>query len=199
MPDIKPEHLLLIVGFVLPGAISMFVYGLKVPQMEFALKDRIIEAICFSLVNYVLVWGPARLYVAPSILQATSFAAWLVQVIEFLVAPVFWPFLLLGILHKAERRGWIGVRAKTAWDYLFDRQSDVGCWIQVELNDGRTVGGVYGTRSFASSWPDPGHLYLEELWTVDPFGVFGHKVVGEPGILLRPGDYKLLRVFAGGR
>ena len=37
MPEIKPEHLLLIVGFVLPGAISMFVYGLKVPQMEFAL------------------------------------------------------------------------------------------------------------------------------------------------------------------
>lgn len=30
MPEIKPEQLLLIAGFILPGAISMYVYGLVV-------------------------------------------------------------------------------------------------------------------------------------------------------------------------
>ncbi len=58
MFEFKPEQLLLIAGFILPGAISMYIYGLKVPQKEYNLKDRAVEAICFSLVNYVVVWFP---------------------------------------------------------------------------------------------------------------------------------------------
>ena len=57
---ITPEQLQLIAWFVLPGAISVYVYGLKVPQREFALKDKIAEAIFFSLLNFLVVWLPAR-------------------------------------------------------------------------------------------------------------------------------------------
>jgi hypothetical protein len=55
LPELKIEQLVLIAGFILPGAISMYVYGLKVPQKEFELKDRIAEAICFSLVNFLII------------------------------------------------------------------------------------------------------------------------------------------------
>jgi len=60
VPELKPEQLMLIAGFVLPGAISMYIYGLKVPQKEFKLQERVAEAICFSLLNFMLVWVPVR-------------------------------------------------------------------------------------------------------------------------------------------
>lgn len=196
MPDIKPEHLILFVGFVLPGAISMYVYGLKVPQREFALKDRIAEALCFSLLNYVIVWIPVQIYLSPVALQATTFPAWLAQILVFLAAPVCWPFALIALLQWAEDRGLIALRAKTAWDDFFGRQ-ETECWIQVETREGQLLGGRYGRGSFASSWPDPGHLYLEEERRIDAVGRFAYPLDGSPGLLLRPADYKMIRVYQG--
>jgi hypothetical protein len=66
MPEIKIEHLLMFAGFVLPGAISMYVYGLKVPQKEARLQDRLLEAICFSILNSVLLYVPIGYALDPS-------------------------------------------------------------------------------------------------------------------------------------
>ncbi len=202
MPELKPDQLLLIAGFVLPGAISMYVYALKVPQKEFRLQDRIAEAICFSLLNFVFVWLPIQDLLGPTSLASvgnvTSFGwrSWLVLLLGFIVAPVVWPVLLIQVLRFAERLGWISVRAKTAWDDFFGHQGR-GCWLQIELTDGRVVGGLYGTNSFASSYPDPGHLYIEELWKVDAEGYFSEPEPLKPGLLLRPSDYRFVRVYTG--
>ena len=196
MPEIKPEELLLFAGFVLPGAISMYVYGLKVPQREFELKDRIVEAICFSLLNFVIVWVPIRAILGHGGLARHGLAGWLVLVVAFIVLPAAWPFVLVWLLRFAEGRGWIAVRARTAWDDFFGRQR-TGCWIQVELNDGRLVGGRFGRNSYASAYPDPGHLALEELWTVDSDGYFVEPWPGQAGLILRPSDYRLVRVYGG--
>jgi hypothetical protein len=197
MPEIKPEQLLLIAGFILPGAISMYVYGLKVPQKEFQLKDRIAEAVCFSMLNFVMVWVPVEQVLTTGTVRERPVAGWVILTLGFVVAPVAWPLLLVQILHFAATRGWIAVRAKTAWDEFFGRQR-TECWVQIELTDGRVFGGRYGRSSYASSWPDPGHIYVEELWRVDDEGYFVDPVPGRAGLLLRPGDYKLLRVFEGG-
>jgi hypothetical protein len=196
VPELKTEQLLLIAGFILPGAISMYVYGLKVPQAAFQLKDRIAEAICFSLVNFLIVWLPVKQALASGMGQAFPVVAWLVLIIGFVVVPVFWPFLVVRLLQQAEKHGWIAVRAHTAWDDFFGRQK-TECWLQVELVDGRVVGGRFGQSSFASSWPDPGHLFMEEVWRLDEDGYFVEPLPLSAGILLRPADYKLLRVYKG--
>ncbi len=196
MPEIKTEQLLLIAGFILPGAISMYVYGLKVPQKEFELKDRIAEAICFSLVNFLIVWLPVKQALASGLGQACPVVAWLVVIVGFVATPVVWPFALVWLLQKAEKRGWVALRAKTAGDDFFGRQR-TECWLQVELPDGRIIGGRFGRSSFASSWPDPGHLFMEGVWRVDEDGYFVEPIPGNGGVLLRPTDYKLLRVYKG--
>jgi hypothetical protein len=196
VPEIKPEQLLLIAGFILPGAISMYVYGLKVPQKDFELKDRVAEAICFSLLNFVVVWIPIDSVLKLGWVQNYRAAGWLVMVAGFVVAPAFWPFALVWLLQVAEGREWISVRARTAWDDFFTRRR-TECWVQVELTDGRVVGGRYGRRSYASAFPDPGHLYIEELWKVDEDGYFTNQWPGGAGLLLRPTDYTLLRVYEG--
>jgi hypothetical protein len=196
VPEIKPEQLLLIAGFILPGAISIFIYGLKVPQREFALKDRIVEAICFSMLNFVVVWPLLQAMLGQPSVQARFWLEWLLVFCGFVIAPAAWPFLLVRLLRLAERRGWIAVRARTAWDDFFSRQQR-GFWIQVELTDGRLVGGRFDMRSYASAYPEPGHLYIEELWNIDRGGYFITKMVGGPGVLLRPTGYRLVRVFVG--
>jgi hypothetical protein len=206
--DIKPAQLLIIAQFVLPGAISMYIYGLKVPQKEFQLKDRLLEAVCFSLLNVVMVGMPLWLLLGfpipipenpPTTLCIATIlpllGQWLAVVLAFIVAPILWPFLIVWILQFAEQRHWIAVRAKTAWDDFFGKQRE-GCFLQIELNSGKIIGGRYGRRSFASSWPEPGHLYIQELWSVDPFGRFQEPLLGSPGVLLRPTDYKLVRVYS---
>lgn len=196
MPELKVEQLLLITGFILPGAISMYVYGLKIPQREFELKDRIAEAICFSLVNFLIVWLPVEQALSSGVVRGYPIVTWVVLIIGFAIAPVFWPFCLIWLLQAAETRGWIAVRAKTAWDDFFGRQR-TECWLQVELADGRVVGGRFGRKSFASSWPDPGHLFMEEVWLIDEEGYFSEPIVASAGILWRPSDYKLVRVYEG--
>jgi hypothetical protein len=194
MPEIKPEQLLIIVGFILPGAISMCVYGLKVPQKELALKDRIVEAVCFSMLNFLVVWLPTQWLLGLPAASEPIAIQWIVLVSGFIFIPVLWPFLRVVVLQWAEQHGWIAVRAKTSWDDFFGRRN-AGCWLQIVLNDDTVIGGRFDTRSYASSWPDPGHLYLEALWHVDPFGVFRHQIVGNPGVLLRPSDYKRVLVY----
>ncbi len=196
MPELKTEQLLLIAGFILPGAISMYVYGLKVPQKEFDLKVRIAEAICFSLVNFMIVWLPVREALATGAAVTYPIIGWLVPILGVVVVPVAWPLILVRLLQLAEQRGWIAVRARTAWDDFFGRQK-TECWRQVQLMDGSLIGGRFGRESFASSWPDPGHVFMQEVWRLDEDGYFVEPLPRSAGILLRPADYKLVRVYKG--
>ena len=50
---------------------------------------------------------------------------------------------------------------------------------------------------FPRIWMSSGECRIEELWEVNEDGTFGEKLPGTPppGILLRPTDYKLVKVF----
>jgi hypothetical protein len=121
---------------------------------------------------------------------------WLVPILGFVIVPVAWPLILVRLLQLAEQRGWIAVRARTAWDDFFGRQK-TECWLQVQLMDDSVIGGRFGRESFASSWPDPGHLFMQEVWRLDEDGYFVEPLLRSAGILLRPADYKLIRVYKG--
>jgi hypothetical protein len=196
MPEIKLEYLLMFTGFILPGAISIYVYRLKVPQKDSQLKEQLLETICFSVLNFALLVWLIQFLLRPGFLTQHPAWAWIIVLMSFVVLPAVWPFLLVSLLHLAESRGLIGVRARTAWDDFFGRERR-GFWIQVVLQNDTIVGGRFSTESYASAYPDPGHLYIQELWDVDEDGKFISKVEGGAGILLRPADYKSVRVYLG--
>lgn len=162
MPELKIEYLLVFSGFVLPGAISMYVYGLKVPQQDHSLKDKVLEAICFSVLNFLVLIWLIRFLFEPNFLTVRPFESWCIVVVSFVVMPAFWPFALVWILRGAERLKWIKVRARTAWDDFFGTERR-GFWIQAVLMDGKVLGGRFSQESYASAFPDPGHLFIQEL------------------------------------
>jgi len=194
MPEIKIEYLLIFAGFVLPGAISIFLYRMKVPQRDIQPKDQVLEAVCFSLLNFVLLIWLIQFLARPGFIINEPFFAWLIVVFSFVLMPSVWPFLLAWLLRVVERKDWVGVRSRTAWDDFFGNLRR-GCWVKASLSDGSVVGGKFDLKSFASANPDPGHLYIEELWVIDNEGRFVVPVDGRPGIILRPSDYKHVYVY----
>ena len=196
MPDLRIEYLMAFALFVLPGAISMYVFDLLVAYKERLLKDRILEAICFSLVNLAICFWPIHLLFRDGFVDSNPVLAWMLALATLMGAPAIWPFAARYALRLAERHGLISPQAPTAWDDFFDAHR-AGLWVQAILTDGRVVGGVFGQRSFASSHPRPGHIYIQELWEIDPHGHFVQPEIGRPGILLRPEDYRYVKVFSG--
>ena len=194
MSELKIEYLIVFAGFVLPGAISIYVYSLIVPQRDVQLKDKIAESVCFSILNFVIMIIPITWALELGFSDDTYLLTYLLLILSFVVAPGVWPRVLVLFLRFAEDRRTILPRSRTAWDHYFASLRD-GIWVQAVLQDGSVVGGVFGRDSFASSYPEPGHIYIQELWQIDAQGHFASPMNGSPGILLRPDDYRYLKVF----
>ena len=86
------------------------------------------------------------------------------------------------------------VQSKTAWDDFFSQASE-GCWVMVNMKDGDIIGGRFTKNSYASAYPNPGHIYIEELWDVSKDKTFDAPIVGSSGVILRPDDYDYLWVY----
>lgn len=193
MPELSIQYIILFSAFVLPGAISLSVLSQKIPQAVFSLKDKIIEAVSFSVFNFIFLYGGIHFLLEPGFISQNPIKTWFIIVVCFIVFPGFWPFLYVWVARNASSRGWILVQAKTGFDDFFSRATS-GCWLQVELLNGEIVGGRFGEKSYASAFPNAGHLFVEELWTVEN-GKFTARVDGCPGIILRPEEYRNLKVF----
>lgn len=78
----------------------------------------------------------------------------------------------------------------TAWDHAFrDRRP---CFVRARLKEGSWVGGWYGSRSYASSYPQPAELLLESARLMNPDGSFGGRVNQSAGLYLRANDFDVL-------
>ena len=190
------SELVTFAGFVVPGFIAMLSYSLMQPGSGVKLKEAFLEAIAFGIVNLVLLW-PAVSYLANS---AFSIQGWSQQVsvyvlgiLVFLIAPVFWAFVLDQGLGWLERRDWILRRPKNGWDAFFLKK--LPAKVIVRLKDGAMIGGQLGNKSYASLSPNSGHLYIERVWKITSEGVFLEPIAESLGVILRPGDYEFVELF----
>jgi Family of unknown function (DUF6338) len=193
MEALSPANLLLFLAFVMPGFLSMRVYGLLHPIEKISLKENVLEAIAFSIANFAIMsWAIFRLIDADGF-AASSFNWYVLILLVFFVAPITWPVLLHVSLRALAKHGMILQRYATAWDDVFLRREPY--WVVVHLKDGRRLGGRYGGKSYATLYPNPGHLYLEELWRLDDHAAFLERIPGSKGLILRPDDYHLIELF----
>lgn len=194
MTSLSVSNILLVAVFVVPGAVSIFVYRLLEPAPDRTLKDVLIEAVTASVINFVILFLPIYYAVSPATIETTPYQTWLILVVCLFVAPMIWPILLLRLLKKLDKHQIVFAGSKTAWDEFFARHAIGGCWVIVHLTDGCRIGGRMSRHSYASAFPREGHLYIQELWEVDAVGNFVDELPGPQGALLRPGDYHYLRV-----
>ena len=194
LPPLSISYILLFAAFIAPGAVSIFVYRLLTPATEHTLKEILLEATTFSLMNFSILFWAILYAVSPEVLKDQPFISWGIIILCLFIAPGIWPVVLLRVLALMESRGLLLGGAKTAWDRFFEN-AKTGCWIIVHLNNGESIGGRFSQSSYASAYPREGHLYIQELWCIDESGNFTQELPGPQGAILRPTDYRYLRVF----
>jgi len=89
---------------------------------------------------------------------------------------------LAGVLHV--RRAWDPT--PSAWDFAFN-QGTAG-WVRVRFADGRFLGGWFGERSFASSFPNPQEIFVEVGYVINSDGTFTTTQHAPGGMMIRCAD-----------
>ena len=100
----------------------------------------------------------------------------------FVVSPVVLGILAVRILKSSRLRGLAQHPTPMAWDYFFGRGKS--CFMLCRLKNGKSIAGYFGPNSFASSFPNPRGIYLEQTWLMDSDGRLTQPIPGSSGVLL---------------
>lgn len=171
MPEIKSiEQLSLILGFLVPGLVAMYVRAQFLTGRMQGQNDAILTYLSLSVVWWGIILPFTPLSVdAKQNLQVAPFI-WLVLV--FFGPAVFGALIGLNASWDWSRRlfAFIGIDLvhviPTAWDWKFGKSMPAS-WVLLTLKDGTHFAGYCGEQSFASSDPSERDLYLEKVYEID--------------------------------
>lgn len=176
------DKLLLFIAFVMPGFISIKAYQLIFPGKERLTSDQLIDAIAYSCINYSILIIPIISVESGGLKESCPFLYYSFYLIVLLIAPIVWvllwkylrtrEFFLRNAPHPTSR----------TWDFLFSQRKPY--WAKVILKNGTIIGGLYSTKSNASSAPSPEQIYLEQTWIIDANGAFVRKKNETEGVLI---------------
>src|SRR5207249_735467 len=121
------------------------------------------------------------------------------SLIEFL-APVLLGLAIVGIRRMERFRSFMRrltpIQSRwSSWDVAFSSQQQY-FFVRAKLRSGKRVGGVFGQRSFASAYPEPQDLFLEQAWELAEDGSLLGRVPGSRGLFLRREDVEVLEFMA---
>jgi hypothetical protein len=117
------------------------------------------EALSYSLLNLSLIgW-------LPYIVIENKFHAIVILSI-FLFSVTIFPILLalayVKIISSEYFMNNFDIQIPTAWDWYFSQRPN--CLLLVSLKNGSKVIGYFGEKSYATSYPNEGSIYLEKVY-----------------------------------
>lgn len=176
MPDFKQvEYLPLILLFVVPGLVTLFVRSRFIAGRTPSAKENLLIFVVLSLFYYsftIFLIEPALSVHEPWIERA------FIWILLILVGPAVFG-VILGVAAQKE---WgtrfankLGVTLvhviPAAWDWRFSNIAP-NTFVMVTLTSGEKVAGYFGNSSFASSDVGERDLYIEEEYTVTDQGTW---------------------------
>lgn len=193
----------LMILFVLPGVTYQFLrerWRGSVPGQR-ELGERVLRAVAASVVLdavYLIVAGPQLL----ELVRGGKAQGWAGLTRNLRLSGLV--ALLLFVLVPAAAAAWASMRERrqlharfrgtpTAWDHAFRDRGP--CFIRVRLKNGGWAGGWFGKRSFASSYPNSGEIFLQTAWRMNQDGSFAAKSQNSAGLYLRYEDIDLLEIL----
>ncbi|HBI7094621.1 DUF6338 family protein [Clostridium perfringens] len=200
MTNLTLENIALLIIWIMPGFISIKVWSMLVASTRKKASEIIIECIISSFFN-IIVYQVGLLVLADNIyIEGTWFVACI------LILPVIWPIMLKKIMDKNFIKNKIIDPVPKAWDKLFQRGEDM--YLIIHMNDGKKIGGYYGKKSYASSYPEMEDIYIEEVWELEIERdeendteelALKNKIDGSKGAWVSKNDFKYIEFFEVGR
>lgn len=176
------SNLVLFLIFFIPGFVSIKVHDLLIASDSRDFSKSVLEVIAYSAINLALLSGLIwaifyyRFYENYPIIFAI-----LVFLILF-AFPAILPLIYVKIINQTWLAKYIVHPIKRPWDWVFSKKESY--WIIVTLKDGRKIGGIFSDKSYASSFPLPEQIYLEEIWKLDNKGRFVEPIKGSKGVII---------------
>lgn len=187
----KLLQLKVIIGFavlILPGFLIMKIIRLKIPNKEFLLKDVIFEALAYSLLNLsIFGWLPYYLFKYNYDLFGI-----LASIFTLIVSPLLLAFVYIKLISSKIFMKNFDIQMPTAWDWYFSQRPNV--ILLVHMKNGVEIIGYFGEKSYATSFPNEGSIYLEKVYTKDKNGNL-IAVKNSNGILIANNEYLLIEFF----
>lgn len=189
------DNLYLILGFIVPGFIVLFIRSQFVTGRSLSHSAALLTYLTVSVVYYALLLPVVDL--APSI-QQSSYGKVLAWFALILVGPAILGLLLgVNIQTDAFRRflRWSGLNPvhviPTAWDWKFGGMSEQ--WVLVTLKDGTRFAGFCGSDSFMSSDPGERDIYIERIYDIEEDNRWVS--CGEKGLLVAAGEVQTIEFW----
>jgi len=157
--------LVLFIAFFVPGFISIKVYDLFLPVERRDASRVVLDAVTFSCVNYALLSWLIFLDIHYKLAEKAPDWHAAILVVLLFVSPA-----LLAVGYLLLRRTklvtkYIPHPTVKPWDYVFGKRKSY--WTILHLNDGTSIGGMYDTESFASSYPAQEQIYIQQVWEIE--------------------------------
>lgn len=172
----------LFILLIVPGFVSMKAYQLVLPSNISTTSDRVIDAVSYSCINYALLYLPMQYFISSHLYAQFGVLRYIFYMYVLFANPI----LLVLLWKKLRCMNFIQNNAPhptlKPWDYVFSKRKQY--WIKVVLKDGTKIAGRYGEKSFASSYPAPEQIYLEETWILSGTGAFERQQNDTAGVIV---------------
>ena len=187
------DKLLLFILFVVPGFVSVKAYELLFPSEAIASKEKLVDAVAYSCVNYALLFPVYAFASEVEVLHGCAAAYFVGGLVALFIAPVCWVFALKRIRSTKWFLKNLPHPTAKPWDYFFGQRQPV--WIIATLSDGSRIGGLFSEKSFASSSPASEQIYIEQAWRLNEDGGFDRPREESAGLLINGSEIRHLEFF----
>ena len=201
------DNLYLILLFLVPGFIVLFVRSQFVTGRSPSRSTTVLSYLIVSIIYYALalpfidlVLSPAALPKGdgdqePGLVKGWTLAAWFGLIV---LGPAILGLVLGANVQKDLLRRvlqWCRLNpvhvVPTAWDWKFGGMPPQ--WVLVTLKDGTRFAGFCGSDSFMSSDPTERDIYIERIYDVDDENNWNPR--GENSVLISPGEIQTIEFW----
>jgi hypothetical protein len=149
------DKISLFIIFIIPGFISMKIWGFMVPTKTRNMNEIFLDVITYSCLNFTLTsW--LIVIIGKEGFQKEHFNLFVVCLLLILfVFPIVWPVLLRFIVQTKYVSKRVLHFIPSAWDFHFNKGEQQ--YVLIHLTDGHKIGGLWG---FSSSYPNPEDIYI---------------------------------------
>lgn len=192
-------QVLAIVLFLIPGLNCTWIIERLAGRTPLSGTERLLRAIAWSLFIYAAA-SPWLLRLGHGLAEGRRLWPWepiiALSFVEF-IAPI-----ALGLLVVQVRRArWLRSRMRrltrldsrvSSWDFAFSSQGPF--FVRAKLRTGERVGGLFGNVSFASAYPEPKDVFLEQAWMLTEDGTPDQPAPGSRGDAPQAGGLGTTRI-----
>jgi hypothetical protein len=190
-------QILAVVLFLIPGLNCTWIIERLAGRTPLSATERLFRAIAWSLLLYAVA-SPWLLRVGHRLAGKGQLWPWEpiigLSIIEF-VAPTLLGLAVVAVRRARRFRQMTGRLTQlgsevSSWDFAFSSRGPF--FVRAKLRTGERVGGWFGAGSFASAYPEPHDIFLEEAWTLTEDGYPVEPAPGSRGLLVKQDDVELL-------